>query len=93
MAGQIPLIPASLTLITPPDFSMAVLLSWQHVRKILKAASEARWTGLMDSAICWLTNVENEMEWKRRIDAVRYVFDPEITLQVNTSTGFWRRLD
>ncbi|GAA6019499.1 hypothetical protein JCM11491_000978 [Sporobolomyces phaffii] len=43
IAGQIPLIPSSLSLPSPSDFPLEVALALQHVKRIVGAAQEGRW--------------------------------------------------
>ncbi|KAL8291440.1 hypothetical protein RQP46_002418 [Phenoliferia psychrophenolica] len=45
IAGQIALIPSSLTLPSPPDFVTEVALSRQHVARVVAAADDGRWRG------------------------------------------------
>ncbi|GAA5935526.1 hypothetical protein JCM1841_003703 [Sporobolomyces salmonicolor] len=71
IAGQIPLVPRSLTLPSPPDFALEVALSLQHVRRVAKAASEARWEGWSQGGICWLADGIGESEWRRRVRGAR----------------------
>ncbi|GAA5889506.1 hypothetical protein JCM5296_005970 [Sporobolomyces johnsonii] len=71
IAGQIPLVPRSLTLPSPPDFALEVALSLQHVRRVAKAASEARWEGWCEGGVCWLADGAGEGEWRRRVRGAR----------------------
>jgi hypothetical protein len=59
MAGQIPLIPSSLTLPTPRSFSTEVALSLKHVKSIWAALKEgtggsALSESFVEGCICWV---------------------------------------
>jgi len=71
LAGQIPLIPASLSLPSPADFPTEVALSLQHVRRIVTAASEGRWKGWMEGGIAWIQEEVDETEWRKRAIGAR----------------------
>lgn len=66
IAGQIPLVPASLTLPGPFSYATEVTLSLQHVRRVVIAAQEARWTGWCELTIGWIASVVEE-EWNQRL--------------------------
>lgn len=66
IAGQIPLVPASLTLPGPFSYATEVTLSLQHVRRVVIAAQESRWTGWSELSICWIASVAEE-EWNQRL--------------------------
>ncbi|GAA5851868.1 hypothetical protein JCM5353_005399 [Sporobolomyces roseus] len=71
LAGQIPLIPASLALPSPAYFPTEVALSLQHVRRIVKAASEGRWQGWMEGGVAWIQEEDDETQWRKRAVAAR----------------------
>lgn len=66
IAGQIPLVPASLSLQEPADFARDVALSLQHVRRVKRAATEGgRWRGWSEGGVCWIAPAPKAM-WRRR---------------------------
>ncbi|MBW0470339.1 hypothetical protein O181_010054 [Austropuccinia psidii MF-1] len=56
VAGQIGLIPASLTLPTPPSFLQEAVLSLQHTRRILATFRTPWW---VEGAICYMSDISN----------------------------------
>ncbi|GAA5821636.1 hypothetical protein JCM10212_000020 [Sporobolomyces blumeae] len=75
IAGQIPLIPASLTLPSPPSFPLEVALSLQHVGRIVRAASEQRWRGWMEAGIGWIAETDSRAKWNKSVEAARAGWD------------------
>lgn len=79
VAGQIALVPASLTLPTPFDFPTEVALSLQHVGRVVAASEDGRWKGESDGGLCWIAEDAGEGtggdggEWSRRMKAARAV--------------------
>ncbi|KAM0750899.1 hypothetical protein T439DRAFT_325947 [Meredithblackwellia eburnea MCA 4105] len=73
VAGQIPLIPASLTLKRPLDYPFEISLSRQHLSRIVERVDEGRWNGTGDGGICWVAEVEGDdgREWNRRVHAAK----------------------
>ncbi|GAA5943017.1 diphthine--ammonia ligase [Sporobolomyces koalae] len=69
IAGQIPLVPRSLTLQSPPDFAFDIALSLQHVSRIAKAASESRWQGWNEGGVVWVQ--EDDSVWNQRVRGLR----------------------
>lgn len=67
VAGQIPLLPATLTLPQPEDFALEAALSLQHVRRAKVAATEGRWRGWCEGGVCWIGPTGTNAEWKRRV--------------------------
>lgn len=78
LAGQIPLIPSSLTLPAPPSFAVEAALSLKHVRSIIRALKEG--TGGSDLKRCFVegcigwvadwTSLEGAREaWKVTLEA------------------------
>lgn len=68
IAGQIGLIPATLSLPQPSSFVKEAALSSQHVRRIVKAVQEGTgggFTGRMESCICWVSGPQNTFPAKR----------------------------
>ena len=69
MAGQIPLVPASLSLVSPPSFERDVALSLQHVRRVRTAAArEARWRamGTCEGVVCWIAEHDDwDARWRK----------------------------
>ena len=53
MAGQIPLVPATLDLIEPASWARQAALSWQHVRRLIAAAPSGR-TFSIEAGIVWV---------------------------------------
>ncbi|GAA5846650.1 hypothetical protein JCM9279_003396 [Rhodotorula babjevae] len=78
-AGQIPLLPSTLTLPSPapssPDhgFSHAAALAMQHVHRIADASLPASSAGgrarRKEGGVLWLAPVEGDDEWRRRVEA------------------------
>lgn len=66
IAGQIALVPRSLTLPAPADFCLEAALSLQHVGRVTEAAREARWKGWTEGGACWIARTEDGQEWDRR---------------------------
>jgi diphthine-ammonia ligase len=72
VAGQIGLIPPTLSLPDPPSFAMEAALSSQHVRRIVQAVQEGTgggFTGWMESCVCWISGPPDTFNVKR--DTVR----------------------
>jgi enamine deaminase RidA (YjgF/YER057c/UK114 family) len=70
MAGQIPLIPSSLTLPSPPSIAYDTALSLQHIERVVEAAREGRWQGNCESAICWIAD-SDERSWRNTLEVAR----------------------
>ncbi|ORY86027.1 hypothetical protein BCR35DRAFT_302670 [Leucosporidium creatinivorum] len=74
IAGQIPLLPSSLTLPPPEEeFGYSVALSLQHVRRAKEAVAEGsgRWNGWTEGGVCWIGKCEREGEWSEKVAAAR----------------------
>lgn len=72
VAGQIGLIPATLSLPSPPSFAMEAALSSQHERRIVRAVQEGTGGGFdarMESCICWVSGPPPSFQAK--VQAVR----------------------
>lgn len=72
IAGQIPLLPASLTLPSPPDFAMECALSLQHVRRAWRGSTEGRWKGWTEGGVCWVGPTGQDGQgWAKRVRTAR----------------------
>lgn len=71
IAGQIPLLPQSLALPAPADFAFEVALSLQHVKRIVEAACEGRWSGWNEGGIAWIAEEPSAATWSLRAKAAR----------------------
>lgn len=69
VAGQIALVPRSLSLPEPFDFAAESALSLQHVGRVVEAAREKRWSGWGEGGVCWLADVAEDEEWASRMVA------------------------
>jgi diphthine-ammonia ligase len=67
LAGQIPLIPSTLTLPSPASFPVEVALSLKHVRSIVKALKEGTGGGweseFIEGCIGWVMDFERDVLW------------------------------
>lgn len=94
VAGQIGLIPASLSIPQPVSFAMEAALSLQHEHRIVKAVQEGTGGGFqptIDSCICWLSGPPDTFQlklqavrvaWKKWLQALESQRDIEIPLLV-----------
>jgi diphthine-ammonia ligase len=68
LSGQIGLVPASLTLPSPPSLAVETALSFQHVKRVidvLRNNSGGGWLGHNQTNLYWLTNVDDLPHVKR----------------------------
>lgn len=87
VAGQIALVPRSLTLPDPHDFAVEAALSLQHVSRVVEAAREGRWTGWGEGGVCWLADTDFGEEWRRRVSAAAVAWEEFTRDYVIDATG------
>jgi diphthine-ammonia ligase len=84
LAGQIPLIPSTLSLPTPSSFPVEASLSLKHVRSIVLALREGTgggWdSGFVEGCICWVPR------WDSDLEGARCAWDASLTKEVSRST-------
>ena len=87
IAGQIALVPATLSLPTPKDIPKELALSLQHAMRVVQAEADSGRKGEMEGCLCWLTSnawtlgVEVAKElWADRAGQVR-LLDPARPLE------------